>query len=147
MMELRNTFTGRWKFNVRYHLGMAEACSGHLFKHKVKSLFDTVPTHGREGYMPDPMRMYFATVLHTLHHNVFLTDNNIKNRLLSYAFLREMPDDFIQEYTRTGLVPQPESKKAKRISRKTYDSEPYRVRRVQSTLRRAIRQDELNESR
>lgn len=131
MGELRNTFLGRWKLNVRYHLGMAAECDGKLFKNRINSLFDKVQ-YNREAYDPQPMKMYFATVF-TDGHNKFLNDMNITNRLLSYALLREFDDDLLGIYRKTGghVLKPPRPRK---MSLKTYSSEAYRVRRAQAAL-------------
>lgn len=138
MSELRNTFMGRWKFNVNYHLGMAKACDGKLFKNRSHSMFDAV-THKGKAYTPEPMRMYFATLLHTSHHNLFLNEYNITNRLLSYAFLRELPDEFLMQYRTTGLHYSKGVSRPKKMSTKTLNSEAYRVRRANSILARLER--------
>lgn len=142
MSELRNTFYGRWKFNVRYHLGMAETCKGNLFKNRLRSMFDKSFTD-REGYDPEPMRMYFATVFSDEHCR-FLNEQGIRNRLLSYAFLKDEPDEFLEYYLKTGYPLGHKEKKArpKRMSVKTYSNESYRVKRAQNTLERASRPDD-----
>lgn len=137
MSELRNTFTGRWKFNVRYHLGMAATCKGNLFKNRLRGLFDKSFVEG-VGYDPEPMRMYFATVLHTKHHNVFLNEQGIRNRLLSYAFLKDMDDDFLGKYLADGLPPETKGRPRK-TTLKVLSSEAYRVKRAQNTLARVAR--------
>jgi hypothetical protein len=138
--ELRNTFMGRWKMNVQYHLGMARACNGRLFKNRSSSLFGSFAPKGK-GYDPDPLRLYFATVLHTRHHNEFLNQYNITNRLLSYAFLRELPDEFLMKYRMTGLHEQNEPRPRK-MSVKMLSSEAYRVRRANSVMARLERVDD-----
>lgn len=138
MGELRNTFMGRWKFNVHYYLGMAEACDGKLFKNRANSFFGGEAFKGK-SYKPGPLKMYFATVLHTNHHNQFLNQFEIKNRLLSYAFLKDLPDDFLQMYRETG-TPKLNALRPRKMSLKTYKSEVYRVRRSQSLLAKLERQ-------
>ena len=105
MSELRNTFIGRWKFNIKFHRGMAESCNGRLFKNRVRSMVADINNLDQDGYEPEPLRMYFATVLHTKHHNVFLNAQGIRNRLLSYAFLKDMDDNFLGQYLKDGLPP------------------------------------------
>lgn len=139
MAELRNTFIGRWKFNVRYHTGMAEACNGRLFKNRIKTLFNNVESD-RKSYDPQPMKMYFATVLHTSHHNIFLNEHNIKNRLLSYAFLKDLPDHYLKVYRETGLPEQKDTpSRSRKMSLRTLNSEAYRVRRSQAVIARINR--------
>lgn len=137
LAELRNTFMGRWKMNVRYHLGMAASCNGKLFTNRVSGFFGSFAPNG-VGYDPEPLKLYFATVLHTKHHNEFLNEFNIKNRLLSYAFLRELPDDFLHNYRVTGL-PEQKDRRPRKMSRKTLSSETYRVRRAQAALEKLSR--------
>lgn len=138
MSELRNTFMGRWRFNINYHLGMAKYCDGRLFENRVNSLTNPVPKTNQEAYDPEPMRMYFATVLHTNHHNEFLNEMNIKNRLLSYAFLRELPDDFLTKYLVTGL-PEQKEKRPRKMTTRMLSSEAYRVKRAISIRERIAR--------
>jgi hypothetical protein len=128
MSELRNTFMGRWRFNVRYYKGMAEACNGRLFKNRANSLFGSFAPNGK-GFDPKPMQLYLATVLHTNHHNEFLNEQNIQNRLLSYAFLKDLPDDFLAMYRETGL-PEFKAKRPRKMTIKMLSSEVYRVRRA-----------------
>lgn len=130
MSALRNTFLGRWKMNLQYHLGMAAACNGRLFKNRAQTMFDSVVFKGK-AYDPEPMKLYFATVTHTRHHNEFLNENNIVNRLLSFAFLRELPDDFLTKYRITGL-PEIKEKRPRKMSIRMLSSEAYRVRRAQA---------------
>lgn len=141
MSELRNTFIGRWKFNIRYHLGMAATCDGRLFKNRIRSMFEQ-ETSKKKGYQPEPLRMYFATVLHTKHHNIFLNEQGIRNRLLSYAFLKDLPDDFLGRYLATGL-PEQTTSRPRKTTLKVLSSEAYRVKRVQATLQRIARVDEF----
>lgn len=138
MSSLRNTFIGRWKFNVRYHLGMAATCDGRVFKNRLRGMFDQSYTD-QEGYQPEPLRMYFATVLHTKHHNVFLNEQGIRNRLLSFAFLKDMPDDFLSYYLETGM-PVETTPRPRKMTLRTLSSETYRVRRVQAILARVKRE-------
>lgn len=143
MSELRNTFIGRWKFNIQYHRGMAETCDGRLFRNRVGGMFSNAVGGSRVGYQPEPLRMFFATVLHTRHHNVFLNEQKIRNRLLSYAFLKDLPDDFLGEYLRTGLPPQTQLRpRPRKTTLKVMKSESYRVKRAQAALERAARADE-----
>lgn len=139
MSELRNSFLGRWKMNVEYHLGMARACDGRLFQsqNRVKSLFGSFAPNGK-GYNPEPLKLYFATVLHTKHHNEFLNQYNIKNRLLSYAFLRDLPDNFLETYLRTGL-PEQKEPRPKKMSLKMIKSEQFRVKRTDAMRERLAR--------
>lgn len=137
MSSLRNTFLGRWQFNVKYHLGMAAACDGRLFKNRVNGMFGSFAPKGK-GYEPKPLKLYLATVLHTKHHNQFLNDHNITNRLLSYAFLRELPDDFLQKYRMTGM-PEFNEPRPRKMSVKMLSSEAYRVRRVGAIKERLAR--------
>jgi hypothetical protein len=137
MSELRNTFMGRWKFNMCYYLGLEKACDGKLFKNRSNSLFNSFAPKGK-GYKPEPLKMYFATVLHTRHHNSFLNDRNITKRLLSYAFLKDLPDDFLQMYRETG-EPVYTAPRPRRMSVKMLSSEPYRVRRANSIRERIAR--------
>ena len=139
LSELRNTFIGRWAFNINYHLNMAKTCDGRLFQHKVKGLFDK-PFSDRGGFDPKPLKMYFATVTHTRHHNIFLNEQGIRNRLLSYAFLKDLPNDFLGEYLRTGLS-HTTNPKSRKTTLKVLSSEAYRVKRVQATLARLARND------
>jgi hypothetical protein len=138
MGELRNTFLGRWKLNVRYHLGMAATCDGKPFKNRIGSMFD-VPKFKREAYDPQPLKLYFATVF-TDGHNKFLNDMNITNRLLSYALLKEYDDDLLGIYRKTGghITKPPRPRK---MSLKTLNSEAYRVKRAQSVLARINRSE------
>lgn len=133
MGELRNTFMGRWRYNVNYYLGLAKACDGKIFKNRASSFFTSTDIKGLKSYKPEALKMYFATVLHTDHHNKFLNECNIENRLLSYAFLREVEDDFLQEYRETG-IPVFKDKRPRRMSAKMLNSEVYRVRRAQAAL-------------
>jgi hypothetical protein len=133
MGELRNTFMGRWRLNMKYFLGMAAACDGKVFQNRVRSLFNAPPVVGK-GFKPQPLRMYFATVLHTKHHNEFLNECKIENRLLSYAFLRELPDEFLGQYLATGL-PEQKIPRVKRTNLKNYSSETYRVRRANAVIK------------
>jgi len=137
LSELRNTFLGRWKLNVRYHLGMAATCDGKLFKNKSSSLFDSFAPNGK-GYDPQPLRLYFATVF-TEGHNNFLNEMNITNRLLSYALLREYDDDILTRYRETGLHEAPKEKRPRKMTVKMLSSEVYRVRRAQSAIARLNR--------
>lgn len=139
LYELRNTFLGRWKFNVHFHLGMAATCNGRLFKNRVKGLFDQALT-GRKGYQPQPLKMYFATVLHTKHHNIFLNEQKIRNRLLSYAFLKDMPDNTLPDYIRTGL-PEFNPPRPRKTTLKTLSSEAYRVKRANTVIQKLARVD------
>ena len=134
MSELRNTFLGRWKMNVHYHLGMAASCDGRLFKNKAHSLFGSFAPKGK-GYDPQPLKMYFATVF-TAGHNQFLNDFNITNRLLSYALLREYPDVLLRMYRQTGFHEEPKQSRPRKMSIKTLNSEVYRVRRAQAAIAR-----------
>lgn len=136
MGELRNTFLGRWKLNVKYHLGMAATCDGKPFKNKVNSLFDKIKFKGK-AYDPEPLKLYFATVF-TDGHNTFLNDQKIVNRLLSYALLREMREDTLQTYVETGTLPRKDPR-ARRMSLTTLRSESYRVRRSQAALEKLNR--------
>ena len=136
MSELRNTFMGRWRFNVHYHLGMAAACDGRLFKNRIKSLFGNAQTK-KKGYDPEPLRMYFATVIN-YHHNQFLNDHNIQNRLLSYAFLKDEVPDFLVKYRQTGM-PEIKESRPRKMSIKQLSSEAYRVKRAQAALSRIAR--------
>lgn len=140
LTELRNTFIARWALNINYHRGMAATCDGRLFRNRVRSMFSR-PFSDLVGYTPEPLRMYFATVLHTKHHNVFLNEQGIRNRLLSYAFLKDLPDEFLGEYLKTGMPPKTESRPRK-TTLKVLNSEAYRVRRAQATLQRIARVDE-----
>jgi hypothetical protein len=142
MSELRNTFIGRWKFNVHYHLGMAKVCNGRLFKNRSHSLFAPAPLSKLKAYDPQPMKLYFATVLHTKHHNEFLNEFNIRNRLLSYAFLKDEKDDFLGEYIKTGL-PVSKTPRPKKMSKKMLVSEQYRVRRAQSVMAKINREEQV----
>ena len=137
MSELRNTFMGRWRFNVNYHLGLAAACNGRLFKNRTNGLFGSFAPKGK-GSDPEPLKLYFATVVHTRHHNEFLNEYNITNRLLSYAFLRELPDNFLDLYRRTGL-PEQKEKRVKKMSLRMLSSEAYRVRRASAIMARISR--------
>jgi hypothetical protein len=132
MAELRNTFLGRWKFNVRSFLGMAEACKGNLFKNRSHSMFGSFAPDGK-GYDPAPLKLYFATVF-TEGHNKFLNEYNIKNRLLSYALLREMPEGLLRYYIKTGTHEEEKKSRPKKMSVKQLSSEAYRVRRAQAAL-------------
>jgi hypothetical protein len=132
MGALRNTFLGRWQFNVKYHLGMAAACKGNLFKNRSHSMFGSFAPDG-EGYDPQPLRLYFATVF-TEGHNKFLNEYNIKNRLLSYALLREMPEGLLRYYIKTGTHEEGKKSRPKKMSIKSLSSESYRVRRSQAAL-------------
>lgn len=138
MAELRNTFMGRWRFNINYYLGLAKACDGRLFKNRAQGFFNSFAPNGK-GYDPEPLRMYFATVLHTNHHNEFLNEVDIKNRLLSYAFLKDLPDDFLQMYRETG-VPEFKAKRPRRMTTKMLSSEVYRVRRAQAVIAKLERE-------
>jgi len=128
MTELRNTFMGRWKFNIQYYLGLAEACDGKLFKNHANSMFKSFAPNGK-GYEPKPIKLYLATLLHTNHHNEFLNAYDIKNRLLSYAFLKDLPDEFLQQYRETGL-PEKKKPRPRKMSLKQLNSEAYRVKRA-----------------
>lgn len=136
LSELRNTFMGRWRFNVHAHLGLAKACDGKLFKNRAHSLFDKV-VHKGKAYDPQPLKMYFATVF-TDGHNKFLNEMNITNRLLSYALLKDTPEDTLQIYRETGgHVTKPP--RPRKMSIKQLSSESYRVKRAQSVLARLER--------
>lgn len=135
--ELRNTFIGRWKFNAAYMTRMAATCDGRLFKNRLRSMFD-VSFFDREGYQPEPLRMYYATVLHTKHHNIFLNELGIKNRLLSFAFLKDLPDDTLTKYIKTGL-PDFNAPRPRKTTLKVLSSEAYRVRRAQAAIKRVGR--------
>lgn len=137
MSELRNTFLGRWRMNVNYHNGLAKACDGRLFKNRANSAFGSFAPNG-VSYDPDPLKMYFATVLHTKHHNEFLNEFGIKNRLLSYAFLRDLPPEFLSVYRMTGL-PEQKAARPKKMSIKMLNSEQFRVRRANSIRERIAR--------
>lgn len=139
MAELRNSFMGRWRLNVRYHLGMAAECKGNLFKNRVNGFFGKVADSRRQAYDPEPLRMYFATVF-TDGHNRFLNEMSITNRLLSYALLREHDDNLLGIYRETGghVVKQPRPRKT---SLKTLKSEAYRVKRSLAVLSKLNAQD------
>lgn len=141
MGELRNAFTGRWKFNVDFYKNMAASCDGRLFKNKLRSMFDK-SFSDREGYEPEPLRMYFATVIHTNHHNQFLNAQGIRNRLLSFAFLKDEPDDFLAYYLKTGLPEESKKLRPKKASKKMLSSEVYRVVRAQAALAKLARTEE-----
>ena len=143
MSELRNTFMGRWKMNIQYHLGMAASCDGKLFTNRAQSLFGGAFKHNKKGYQPQPLKMYFATVVHTNHHNEFLNANNITNRLLSYAFLRELDDSFLMKYRTTGL-PEYKEPRPKKANLKHFNSEVYRVRRATAAMRMIQRKDNVD---
>lgn len=131
--ELRNTFLGRWQFNVNYHLGLAAACDGKLFKNRARSMFGSVVCKGT-AYTPQPLKMYFATAITGgLPHSSFLNKNNVVNRLLSYAFLKDTPDEFLNWYRETGGVIEKKGK-VRKMSLKTLNSEVYRVKRAQSVI-------------
>lgn len=138
MSSLRNTFLGRWEFNVKFHLGMAATCNGRLFKNRIRSMF--AYSHDKDGYDPEPLKMYFATVLHTKHHNIFLNEQGIRNRLLSYAFLKDMPDEFLGQYLKDGMPPVTKTRPRK-TTVKVLSSESYRVKRAQAALTRIARVD------
>lgn len=140
MSELRNTFVGRWKFNINYHLEMAATCDGRLFKNRLRSMFDEALSK-RVGYDPESLKMYFATVLHTKHHNVFLNEQGIRNRLISYAFLKDMDDSFLEQYLKDGLPP-PAKSRPRKTSIKVLSSEAYRVKRANAAIQRIARVDE-----
>lgn len=136
--ELRNTFMGRWRFNVHAHLGLAKACDGKLFKNRAHSLFDKV-VHTRKAYDPEPLKLYFATVF-TEGHSKFLNEYGITNRLLSYALLKDLPDSYLSQYRETGgVVDVP--KRPRKMSIKMLSSEAYRVRRVNALLTRLQRNE------
>ena len=139
MGELRNTFMGRWRLNMKYFQGMSAACDGKAFANKARSLFGSAPVVGK-GFKPQPLRMYFATVLHTKHHNEFLNECKIENRLLSYAFLRELPDEFLGQYIETGL-PEQKVPRVKKTRMHNWSSETYRVRRSNSLIKIKQRED------
>ena len=139
MAELRNSFMGRWRFNVHFYLGMAAFCNGRLFKNRSSSFEAVDIPQNLKGFDPKPLTMYFATVIHTNHHNQFLNENCIQNRLLSYAFLKEMDDAFLGRYIETGL-PDFKELRTKKMSKKMLVSEVYRVRRSNAVI------DKLNRS-
>lgn len=140
LSELRNTFLGRWKMNVKYFTGLAAACDGKLFKNRAHSMFEANVQHQKIAYSPEPLRMYFATVF-TDGHNKFLNDFNITNRLLSYALLREYDDDLLSIYRETGghIVRPPRPRK---MSLKMLSSEAYRVKRAQAVIAKIARVDQ-----
>lgn len=137
MGELRNAFMGRWRFNVDYYINMAKSCDGRLFENKVRSMFGA-SSSAKQGYQPEPLKMYFATVIHTNHHNQFLNAFGIKNRLLSYAFLKDERSDFLADYIKTGL-PDITKPKPRKASLKSLKSEAYRVRRSYSVMEKLAR--------
>lgn len=139
MGDLRNTFMGRWRLNMKYFQGMSAACDGKVFANRMRSLFNGASVVGK-SFKPQPLRMYFATVLHTKHHNEFLNECKIQNRLLSYAFLRELPDEFLSQYLETGLPVQKEPR-VKKTKIRNWGSETYLVRRKVGLLRIKEKQD------
>ena len=122
---------------MQYFRGMSVSCNGRLFKNRVRSIFDNASTD-LKGYTPEPLRMYYATVLHTKHHNVFLNEQGIRNRLISYAFLKDLDDGFLGQYLKDGL-PIPTKGKPRKTTAKVLNSEMYRVRRAQSVIAKLAR--------
>lgn len=57
------------------------------------------------------MRFIFATWPSVDYQAVVLTHEGAKDRLISYAFTKELPDGFMQEYVNKGFGPEKKGKK------------------------------------
>jgi hypothetical protein len=123
--EVRNSPTHRWHVRIRYYQELEKHCTCWTFQRRSnKFLLNTLSQRQSELKPWKTMTLIFSSTARSMQHQRILNLFKVKNRLLSYYQLKDLPDETVEYYSKTGLLHKDEG----RPDRSNW-SETYAIRR------------------